>query len=308
MEKNPFISTFDNFGESVRFSQPTDQKQKQFELDLLRTPFGFLPAEETATFKAFLIFILRKFFTESNIIYYQGMHEAGSVLADRYFSDIFNNFKVANNLNITNTSEKSPQSIKIENEIFSNILEQNISVYNDFSQTLDRLLSDKVLKLVHPDFEEYKRINYRYSTTMGMKKFISINEKDLFCFLDLPLTFFSRLSGNRDVAYKLLALIQNSDHYIFFSILYYFYDNAYAYKQSIFSSEDTQKSFLINKIDEKDIKGIMELHNAFMLANPDLKSDNNELLSAKGILAIAAGSALLLSIFRLHGKILNLFS
>lgn len=296
MTREVLLSTFKKFEHPPKVQEETKTKDlKTIENDLNRMEFRFSKLYKSHFICKLYLFCLKRTFYELPIIYFQGMMEIGAVVLDAYFQDKAASLRLKYKDNDGNT----PKTLEInsisekETEIFNKFLRDNESLYTRFCNCLTNILDEKFSFFTRNDFKNYNEYNEVFVHMMKKKYKKDIHPLSSMKYMNHTLTFFKRLSGNSDVAFKLLNIILNSDPSIVFSILALYIEKADNFNSSyIISDTDARDKMLITKLDEEDIKKIIKMHEDFLKSRHDM-DDTNKSKNAVLFLSTAAGCALI---------------
>lgn len=296
MTREVLLSTLKKFEYTPKIQERIKVKDlKTVENDLNRMDFRFSKLYKSYFVCKLYLFCLKKTFYELPIVYFQGMMEIGSVVLDAYFQDKVASLRLKhkeydgntpNSLDINSINEK-------EKSIFEKFLKENEGIYTRFRNCLINILDEKFSFFTKNDFKNYNECNQIFIDMMKKKFKKDINPLASMKYMNHTLTFFKRLSGNSDVAFKFLNIILNSDPSIVFSILAVYIEKADGITSSCFIPDaETRDKILITSLSENEIKKIISTHEVFLKTKNEMANINKS-KNAVLFLSTAAGCALI---------------
>lgn len=287
MSKEVLLKTLKKFESKPEVAKGFKENDKYtIRNDLNRADFEFSRLHSSSLVLKLYMSILEKTFKEFPLAYFQGMSDVASILVDVYFEDQAATFR-ANNKDL---DLDLPKKIKVEDikqeeaALFTRFLNENAELYERFKYSLINILEQKFMFFTNNEFEKYDEYNDIFIEMMKKKYKKNLEKIYSIKYMNHTLTFFKRLAGTREVIYKILNLILNSDESMLFSILAIYIDKAEFCNGAVPDDENASK-YKIMEIKESDIKEILKAQESFLFYKESIKNAkrNNKRLLFLGI-------------------------
>lgn len=258
--------------------------------DINRTDFRFSKVGSSTLANKLYLYILDRFFTRLSMPYFQGMVEVSAVILDAYLQDRVSSLRSKHR----SADGEVRESVRLEDIsesdriLLERFVKANAQTLHRFEKALENVLRMKFLTLTRDGFRIYNKHNRTFVAIMKSHRGISVDPSYSIKYMNHTLTFFKRLSGNGDVAFKLFNLILNSDPSIVFCILVVFFDNAESFSGTNLVRDEEAKRILINELSDRKIVEILEINERFIKYDEGGRGMATYFLGgAAGLLAIA---------------------
>jgi len=272
LRKYEEMSLDENLGHGLEKSERDSQIIKN---DMDRCSFRFSRTFRCSFCHKLYIYVLTKVFSDFPLPYFQCMLDIASVILDAYLEEKAFELRSANKKMV---GKFKPQitidSVNAEEKaLFEKFMAANKNLIERFEKVLLNVFQRKLLVLASDNFKLYGRLNRVFIYMMSSQKNIVVDPNESLSYMNHTLTFFQRISGNSEVAFKFLNLILNSDSRVVFCILFHFFDKIQNFKgQVVLTDEEEAKEKLIFDLADKDIKEILKIYEDFFQFEKEMQS------------------------------------
>lgn len=300
MSRVALLNTLKKYEEmDVSFDYEISAEASKYDVQTIKNDINRCNFRFSRIFRSFFchklyIYILSKTFKDFPLPYYQCMMDIASVILDAYIEDKALRLK-ADNINMESEFQDHIELSSItDNEelLFSQFFAANKTICEKFKRSILIIFQTKILNLTENDFKLYESLNKTFLHMLEERKGLRLGNGESLSYMNHTLTFFQRISGNSDVAFKFLNLILNSDPHIIFCILFHFFDKIKNCKgQVVIINEQEARSKLIYDLQDRDMKDILAIYESFF----QYKNKSEEGSHVKWCFFLVAASAIVLA-------------
>ncbi|ELA42749.1 uncharacterized protein VICG_00064 [Vittaforma corneae ATCC 50505] len=297
MSRETLLTTLKKFEEEPKIEIEKIKKEEIYTImnDLNRSDFKFSKLHKSFLATKLYLFLLQKTFDNFPISYFQGMMEIAAVLVDAYFQDKAASFRLKHK----DSDEHAPPALKIgeisdkEKSMFEEFLASNLDLYNKFRNGLINILIEKFIFFTKDEFRNYNENNKIFIKLMKDKFKRVIEPTASIKYMNHTLTFFKRIAGNSDVAFKFFNLVLNSDPSIVFSILAVYIDKVDHFNSArVTITDENRNQYMVTSLEENDIRNIIGAQEMFLKCKSGMETDRQS-KSTYIFLGAAVGCAVL---------------
>lgn len=276
MSREVLLATLKKFEEEPEIKAEKIKKEEVYTItnDLNRSDLKFSKLHKSFLASKLYLFLLQRTFDDFPISYFQGMMEVAAVLVDAYFQDEAASFRSKHK----GADEHAPPALKAndisdqERVMFEDFLADNLDLYKKFRNALINILIEKFIFFTKDEFRNYNENNQVFIKLMKDKFKRTIEPTTSIRYMNHTLTFFKRISGNSDVAFRLFNIILNSDPAVVFSILAVYIDKADSFDGAKVAITDENRSqYMVTSLEEEDIKRILHTQEMFLKCKSEME-------------------------------------